>query len=240
MNADAGPRRPRASVIAQGALLAIAAICLVYGAYGYAAAFVYQQHEAGQLETALAREPRVAAAPSPSPEPASGTAQGRIDIPRLGLSAIIKAGTDARTLRLAVGHISGTALPGEPGNVGLAGHRDTFFRGLGQVRLDDEVLLVTPDGTYRYRVEGTSVVQPDDVWVLDSTGVDVLTLVTCHPFSYIGPAPDRFIVRARLVAPSPGGVSQRHDDGVLAVPSSAREAARPDHGRRVARSLLGE
>jgi len=115
------------------------------------------------------------------------------------VSAIVRAGSDARTLRLAIGHISGTALPGEPGNVGLAAHRDTFFRRLGEIRVDDQVRLVTPDGTFTYRVEGTRVVEPQDVWVLDQTTDPALTLITCYPFRYIGSAPQRFIVRAQLV-----------------------------------------
>jgi sortase A len=110
----------------------------------------------------------------------------------------VRAGSDARTLRLAVGHIGGTAFPGEPGNIGLAAHRDTFFRRLGEIRDDDEVRLVTPDGTFNYRVEGTQIVEPSDVWVLAPTTQPALTLVTCYPFRYVGSAPQRFIVRAHL------------------------------------------
>jgi sortase A len=121
---------------------------------------------------------------------------GRIEIPRLRVSAIIKTGTDARTLQLAVGHIPGTALPGERGNVGLAAHRDTFFRRLRDIQSDDEIRLTTPEGTYTYRVARTDVVDPHDVWVLDPMDHPALTLVTCYPFSYVGDAPQRFIVRA--------------------------------------------
>jgi sortase A len=124
---------------------------------------------------------------------------GRIEIPRLGVSAVVKAGSDARTLRLAVGHIPGTALPGEQGNVGLAGHRDTFFRRLRDIRPDDRIRVVTPEGTFVYKVARTDIVMPTDVWVLDPTDRSVLTLVTCYPFSYIGSAPQRFIVRAELL-----------------------------------------
>jgi sortase A len=127
---------------------------------------------------------------------------GRIDIPRLGVSAIVRAGSDTRTLRLAVGHIPGTALPGDAGNVGLAGHRDTFFRQLRNIKTDDLIRIATPDGEYAYRVERTTIVNPQDVWVLDPTDHGVLTLVTCYPFSYVGSAPQRFVVRARLEPPS--------------------------------------
>ena len=138
--------------------------------------------------------------PSSAPRvPLPGSSVGRLDIPRLGVSAVVRAGSDARTLRLAVGHIPGTALPGQTGNVGLAGHRDTFFRRLRDIRPGDRIRMVTPDGTFVYTVARTNVVEPTDVWVLDPTDRSVLTLVTCYPFSYIGSAPQRFIVRADLL-----------------------------------------
>jgi sortase A len=118
------------------------------------------------------------------------------------VAAVVRAGTDARTLRLAVGHIPGTSVPGDGGNVGLAAHRDTFFRRLGEIRPDDEIRMVTPEGTFVYRVERTDVVSPRDVWVLDPTETPVLTLVTCYPFTYTGAAPERFVVRARLDSPA--------------------------------------
>jgi sortase A len=126
-----------------------------------------------------------------------GSAIGRIEIPRLGVSVMIRAGADAKTLRRAVGHIPGTALPGESGNVGLAGHRDTFFRRLRNIKADDEVRIVTPQGTYVFHVEDTKVVRPGDTWVLNATPEPTLTLVTCYPFTFVGSAPQRFIVRAR-------------------------------------------
>ena len=136
---------------------------------------------------------------------AEGTPIGRIEIARLGVSAVVRSGSDARTLQLAVGHIPGTALPGEAGNIGLAGHRDTFFRRLGAIEPDDEIRLVTTDGSYRYRGERTDIVRPEDVWVLGSTPEPTLTLVTCYPFTYIGSAPERFVVRAVLQPQSADG-----------------------------------
>jgi len=111
----------------------------------------------------------------------------------------------ANHLRLAVGYIPGTALPGEGGNVGLAGHRDTFFRKLRDINPDDEIRVTTQEGVFRYYVQRTSIVQPTDVWVLDGTSYPALTLVTCYPFNYIGSAPQRFIVRAALATPKPSG-----------------------------------
>lgn len=113
---------------------------------------------------------------------------------------MILEGTDDRTLRRAVGHIPGTPLPGQPGNVAIAGHRDTFFRALRNVRKDDEITLMTLEGSYRYRVDSISVVGPEDTQVLDNSGSDILTLVTCYPFYFVGPAPRRFIVRAQRIS----------------------------------------
>lgn len=126
----------------------------------------------------------------------NGDVAGKLEIPRLNVSVMVVEGADTSDLKHAVGHISGTVLPWEPGNMGIAGHRDTFFRPLRLVRRNDKIELLTLGGVYRYRVVSTSVVQPWDVHVLDSTGRDTLTLVTCYPFYYVGPAPERFIVRA--------------------------------------------
>jgi sortase A len=124
---------------------------------------------------------------------------GRIEISRLGLSVVVVEGTSAHTLRRAAGHIEGTALPGEQGNVGISGHRDTLFRPLKDIRRDDIITVTTPGGEYRYRVVSTKVVSPENTSVLNSDGSDILTLVTCYPFYYVGPAPDRFVVRAERV-----------------------------------------
>ena len=124
---------------------------------------------------------------------------GRIEIPRLRIAAMVAEGSDLKTLQHAVGHITRTALPGRPGNCALAGHRDTFLRGLGGVRTDDIVRLVTPERTYTYRVEWGIVVDPHQVDVLDSTAVRSVTLITCYPFEYVGHAPKRFVVRARQI-----------------------------------------
>lgn len=124
---------------------------------------------------------------------------GRIDISTIGLTAMILEGTDARTLRRAVGHIPGTPLPGQQGNVAITGHRDTFFRPLHNIRKDDEITLTTLNGSYRYRVDSTEVVEPEDTEVLADSDDAVLTLVTCYPFYFVGPAPKRFIVRAHMI-----------------------------------------
>jgi LPXTG-site transpeptidase (sortase) family protein len=126
-----------------------------------------------------------------------GDVLGRMDIPRLGVSIAILQGTSSRTLRLGAGHIDGTSFPGEAGNSGIAGHRDTFFRGLKDIRRNDEVQLQTATGLFRYEVDWAKVVEPSDTTVLETSTVEsTLTLVTCYPFYFLGPAPMRFVVRA--------------------------------------------
>jgi sortase A len=142
--------------------------------------------------------------PAPVPEAPPADLVGRIEIPRLHLRAIIAEGTDSSTLRRAVGHLAGTPLPGDDGNVVLAGHRDTFFRALKDVQADDIVRIITPRGRFEYLVEVTAVVEPTRTDVLEPTSAPSLTLVTCYPFYLIGEAPDRFVVRGRLL---------RDDDG---------------------------
>jgi sortase A len=117
-------------------------------------------------------------------------------IPKIRLEVPILQGTDDVTLNRAVGHIDDTALPGAEGNSGIAGHRDGFFRGLKDIGPDDAIELETLRGKETYRVERIWVVGPEDVSVLETTPTRSLTLVTCYPFYYVGPAPQRYIVRA--------------------------------------------
>ena len=125
---------------------------------------------------------------------------GRLDIPRIGIDAIVLEGVDAKTLRLGVGHIPGSPLPGQRGNISLAAHRDTFFRALRHIRVYDRIRLTTPRGSSVYEVDWTKIVGPRDIWVLKSGGHNMLTLITCYPFYMVGAAPDRFIVRAHMVS----------------------------------------
>lgn len=124
---------------------------------------------------------------------------GRIEIPRLGVEAIVREGDDDETLERAVGLIPGTARPGDGGNTALAGHRDTFFRPLRRIRVGDVIRLEVPPYTYAYRVDETRVVEPSEVSVLQSRGTEELTLLTCYPFRWIGPAPERFVVKATRI-----------------------------------------
>jgi len=127
------------------------------------------------------------------------TTVGRIEIPAVGLATRVLEGSNASTLRLAVGHIPGTALPGPSGNVGLAGHRDTFFRSLRRIKVGDEIRITTAAGTFKYRVISLRVVLPSAIEVLNDTKLPTLTLVTCYPFDFVGTAPQRLIVHAEMV-----------------------------------------
>ena len=176
--------------IVAGLLLTAGLLAMGYAAYVVIDATAYQAIEQRRFEHAR-RD--VGAAPAL----VDGDSIGEIQIPRIGLTAIVVQGESPAILQRAVGHLAGTALPGESGNVVLAGHRDTFFRPLKNVRAGDAITLRTRRGDFEYVVESTAVVRPSNVDVIQPTTRRTLTLITCFPFSYLGPAPDRFIVRAR-------------------------------------------
>lgn len=199
--------------------LAVAIACLGIYSYAYFGRFVYQSYERREFD----RTPRLSAAAVAAPNDKitpigpvghssrkSGSSArlssasaliGRLSVPRLHLSAMVREGIDGNTLQLAIGHIPATALPGQAGNVGVAGHRDTFFSGLKNLRTGDEIQFSTLSGDFNYLVESLIIVEPDNVGVLAPSSENVLTLVTCYPFSFIGSAPKRFVVRARQVSP---------------------------------------
>jgi sortase A len=130
------------------------------------------------------------------PRFSEGDLLGKLEVPRLRLSVMMMEGVAEKTLRLGGGHIPGTAYPGAPGNSGFAAHRDTFFRQLRDIRKDDVIQFTTRSSTISYRVSSTAVVNPSDTDVLRPTSSETITLVTCFPFYYVGPAPKRFVVHA--------------------------------------------
>lgn len=162
-----------------------------------------KQARAIQQDAPRAKPPRAAAeddaTPLARPLRQDRSLIGKVAVPRLGLSAMVREGTDDNTLRRAVGHIQGTALPGSPGNVGLAGHRDSFFRGLRNIKRNDRIVMRTLDGNYEYQVESIRIVAPTNTDVLRASESNELTLVTCFPFNFVGSAPRRYIVKARQV-----------------------------------------
>ncbi len=131
--------------------------------------------------------------------PSTGSVLGRLEIPSVDLSVMLLQGTDDWTLNRAVGHIEGTALPGQPGNLGVAGHRDGFFRCLKDITTDTAITLTTLGGRFHYRVRAINIVKPNDVKLLAPTKHPTLTLVTCYPFYYVGGAPKRYVVTAEMV-----------------------------------------
>jgi len=130
--------------------------------------------------------------------PYAGHAIAILRIPKLHLEVPVLDGTDAITLNRGVGRIRGTALPGQSGNIAIAGHRDGFFRGLKDIHAGDEIELLAAQRTDIYIVDRTVIVDPDDTSVLENGATPALTLVTCYPFHYIGNAPRRFVVEASL------------------------------------------
>jgi len=169
---------------------------LTYAGYVFVEARYYQAREQAVFEESLVKIVSRSEAPHWVVE---GGVIGEMEVPRLGLKVMVVQGDSPSILQRAVGHLPGTALPGEAGNVALAGHRDTFFRPLRDIRSGDAITFRTLDGEFRYQVESTTVVPPSDVSSLRSLGGRTLTLITCFPFYYVGAAPDRFIVRAREV-----------------------------------------
>ena len=191
-------------------------------------------HQVHQHDDARRLAPTVHGAPHRPPLPADAHADpvvtapdadgflGVLEVPRLGLSTVIFEGIDGKTLRRSVGHIPGTSFPGADGNVGIAGHRDRFFGGLKDLAEDDLMILRTPDASYTYRVDSIRIVAPDRTDVLEPTGVRGITLVTCYPFYFVGPAPERFVVFAHQI----DEVKMLKPD-VLPVPVSTNERFGP-------------
>jgi sortase A len=190
--------------LAQYALATAGVLALGFCMVEFVESYLYQAREVRSFDRELHNNEECKGKPpdptAPVVAPRNGEVVGQLEIPRLGVFVMVVEGAEPGDLKHAVGHITGTSLPGEPGNVGIAGHRDTFFRPLRFTQRGDRIALRTLRGTYRYRVIFTTLVRPADVQVLNPIGRDALTLVTCYPFYYVGPAPERFIVRAeRLI-----------------------------------------
>jgi len=181
---------------------AVAVIALGYCTAQYSAAAIHQSRQNARLDALRAQSAQLDKTLSATPSPAAVTSGppplGRIEIPRVGVSAVVDEGDSDSTLAESVGHLSGTALPGELGNVALAAHRDTYFRDLADIQNGDEIFFTTATAIYKYRVSDTLIVDPSDVGVLAPSTDSRLTLITCYPFHYIGPAPKRFVVVATL------------------------------------------
>lgn len=210
-------RAARALLWSERALVAVGLTCLILWASACAQRSLYQASEKIRFEDSIRQAltaeghdqsewsvQRISAyLDSRDLRVDSVEALGRLTIPAAGVSVMVLDGTDEAVLDRAVGRIPGTAQIGEEGNLGIAGHRDGFFRGLRHLEAGDELELATPDGVTRYRVSTLRVVEPEAVEVLDPTPTATITLVTCFPFYYVGSAPQRFIVHGEQVAFDP-------------------------------------
>lgn len=212
------PRYRTVLKIAETGLWIVAASSLGYCAYRYSSAAVHQHHQRARLDAYLKLHDTgrgaghdtssvgvraTLASLSTSQTVATSDAfvrnglLGTIEIPRLEISSVVEEGVDDATLWEAVGHIPGTAMPGERGNSALAAHRDTYFRELGDVQIGDLIVFHSPYTNFRYRVTSTKIVDGTATDALPDSATPTLSLVTCYPFHYVGPAPKRFIVTAR-------------------------------------------
>ncbi len=203
----------------------------------------------GFLVGSKAAEPVPPVAPA---APTEGSVLGRVEISRLNLSAMVREGVDAKTLSLAVGHVPSTALPGQAGNFAIAAHRDTLFRALKDIRKNDLVTFQSPTGSYTYQVMATEIVKPSEVSVLQPDGggliappadpkapEKLLTMITCYPFYYVGSAPKRFIVQAKLVS-SDGANKFAADEAQNTGPPPVRTVAKPVTRKPARQAVLTE
>jgi LPXTG-site transpeptidase (sortase) family protein len=183
------------------AVASIGALILALAVTAVLEGWFYQWSGHRQLNATLLSGERVHAAGKKSdarvnPRPARGMLLAKLQVPRLNMSVVVLEGSDDGTLKKGPGHIEETALPGELGNVGIAGHRDTHFRPLRNIRINDKVIVTTTTSTIHYFIDTMDIIHPSDMGILDPTEGPTLTLVTCYPFEFIGNAPMRYVIRA--------------------------------------------
>src|SRR5205807_7925059 len=158
-------------------------------------------HTQQQLEAQWERQAASASVPGqPKQVPAADTLT-RVSIPRINMDAIVIEGASRKQLSIGPGHVIDTAMPGEPGNAVITGHRDTFFRNIYELKKGDEIIVRRNGQVFKYQVTGKKIVEPEDVSVLKPTQDAQLTLITCYPTYYIGPAPKRLVIFSKLVEP---------------------------------------
>jgi sortase A len=251
--------RPRVLLWAERLLVTTGVVTLSWCAFVIGDAAIAQRHARMLLEAPPVSERPVStrALDTTTAMPAlprvqkilAGAPIAALSIPRVHLSAVVLYGSDARTLRRGPGHVEDTALPGEPGNVVIAGHRDTFFRPLRNIQRGDDIFLRTGEGQFHYRVASLRVVDPRDISVLAPTTEALLTLITCYPFWVLGSAPDRFVVRAIRVGdpsvalpeplpePPPAAMPLPEVEGTALRDSGAATAAAADDETLIRRAI---
>jgi sortase A len=180
-------------------LLLAGGTCLLYvGAREYFDSRAGQSEAAREFERPVLDETRAAVPASRLGAVRRGETLAKLKIPRLDAELYVIEGDGPRELRRGPGHLAGTALPGEKGNCVIAGHRDTHFRVLKDIREGDDIVLQTDSGQYLYRVRKMHIVSPENTTALRPTTTSALNLITCYPFYYVGSAPKRFVVEAQL------------------------------------------
>ena len=184
------------------ALMIAGALLLAYVCWSYGSMYVEQKRLAREWE----RQQHAQASQQSGSElrpTSSDDGLTKLSVPKIDLDSVVVEGTNHRSLLLGPGHLKDTPAPGEDGNSVISGHRDTFFRHLNDLQKGDEVLVQRGGKTYRYKVTGKKIVEPTDVSVLAPTKDPEMTLITCYPTYYIGPAPKRLVVFSKLVEDQP-------------------------------------
>jgi LPXTG-site transpeptidase (sortase) family protein len=204
----------RSSAAWEAALFTAGAMLLTIYAWSRADAFVgsaadIRRFEEQMPDTTLWSSSRLRSYQTAAAAPRAEVV-GVIEIPRVSLRAPIYPDIREVHLNRGVGLIPAMSVPGQMGNLGLAGHRDGFFRALKDVAIGEHIDVVTRDRQYRYQVVSTTIVKSDDVALLQRTGDPVITLVTCYPFYLVGHAPQRFIVRGQLLSVRERSAFARH------------------------------
>jgi sortase A len=180
----------------------LSAILIVIGIalLGYVGQEYWTMHREQQaLRRQWLEQQQAAALPAKAPAASKDDGLTRVSIPKINLDLIVVEGTNHRSLRLGPGHLKDTPLPGEMGNSVISAHRDTFFRHIYELSKGDEIQVRRDGRTYTFQVIGKKIVEPNDLSVVQNTADARLTLITCYPTYYIGPAPQRLIVTAKLV-----------------------------------------
>ncbi len=187
-------------------LVAVGILLLLYVGVQYGSMYAEQRKLAQEWE----RQNQLSTTPvaaTPVSERSEHDSLTRLSIPKINLDAIVVEGTSRHSLLLGPGHMETSALPGEVGNAVITGHRDTFFRHIYELNKGDEILVQRDGKMYRYEVTGKRVVQPSDISVTHTSSDARLTLITCYPTYYIGPAPERLVVFSKLVPDGSGATA---------------------------------
>jgi sortase A len=183
-------------------VFALLLVVLGLGLLGYVSYQYWDMyHTQRQLEAQWEQQAASASIPQPKQIPATDTLT-RVSIPRINMDAIVIEGASRKQLSIGPGHMIDTAMPGEPGNAVITGHRDTFFRNIYELKRGDEIIIRRNGQIFKYQVTGKKIVEPDDLSVLKPTEDPQLTLITCYPTYYIGPAPKRLVIFSKLAQPT--------------------------------------